>query len=222
MKWNDIFTDQITSLYHKNKLEKNLDCDLDYLKKAFTSATKYWISNKQHLEKVELIVIGEAPLMGKDDLYFYNPSAPETQFFRLSDLGIQNPDRENRKIELLNQCNAHGIVFIDLSPFSLNPKCTKINYREDNPVSLKIKPRDYRELIRPTLPHYFGETLNMLAIMNPEARVVFRYSRLKKDFHDDVLGLCKRNGFLTRQGNIDHVSSQGGGVNRNSIANIIF
>ncbi len=143
----------LKAFYEKQGLSKSFDSDCLYLEKSFNEISKIWFDNLNQIEKVNFVMIAEAPLWGKVKKYIYNPEINNSQFFYRSDLGdILNKTISNKK-SFIKECNDIGLIVIDISPFALNPTDTSINYRE-------MTINQYRELVNLTIPFFFEQKIN--------------------------------------------------------------
>ncbi len=71
---------------------------------------------------------------------------------------IHNTRIKDKK-EFIEICNENGLLFLDISPFALNTKDTKINYSINKNESQKLTKKQYKELVQITLPTYFYKKL---------------------------------------------------------------
>ena len=119
----------IKSFYLDNGYGKDLKHDLLYLQTSFDEIKNIWLENLNNIEKINYIMIAEAPLWGNEKKYIYNPNTNLSQFFYKSDLEEVLRVAINDKVEFIKVCNLIGLLIIDISPFALNEKDTKLNYR---------------------------------------------------------------------------------------------
>ncbi len=121
----------IESFYNRLGLADKFENDNIYLENAFDEIKGTWIENLDKIDKVKYLLIAEAPLWGQKKKFIYNLKANNTQFFYRSDLekilNIQITD----KGEFIKVCNEIGLLVVDISPFPLNTKDTKINYSKN-------------------------------------------------------------------------------------------
>lgn len=121
--------DVIKSFYKDNGYGKDLKNDLVYLQSSFDEIKTLWLRNLDKIEKVNYIMIAEAPLWGGKKKYIYNPSTSLSQFFFKSDLEEVLRIAIEDKTDFIKICNSIGLLIIDISPYPLNEKDTRINYR---------------------------------------------------------------------------------------------
>src|SRR5690606_24041677 len=96
---------------------------------AFHEINTIWFRNLEQIRKVNYLMLAEAPLWGECKKYIYNPEINHSQFFYRSDLEdvLNEPIPDKRAF--INACNEIGLLVMDISPFALNAKNTRINYR---------------------------------------------------------------------------------------------
>lgn len=161
--------------------------------------------------------------MGQVQELIYNPDTPFTQFFQKSDLEYVLGTKIRDKAEFIDRCNEIGLLIIDISPFALNAENTIINYRRKSKLNpYGITKREYRQLIRETLPTFFDCKIKELA---PKAssniRVFFRYARVKNTFWDIVADSLIGYRLIASTDDLPEISNQAGGMNRNKNKTII-
>lgn len=205
----------LKSFYDKQGISKNFDKDCFYLEKSFNEISKIWLDNLNQIDKVNFVMLAEAPLWGKVKKYIYNPEINNSQFFYRSDLGdILNKTIADKK-SFISVCNEIGLIVIDISPFALNPTDTSINYRE-------MKINQYRELVNLTIPHFFE--LKIKAIKEKKSKNVktfFRYARVRNNFQDLISKVLIKNEIISSQNEIGDISQNGGGIDKNKLKQII-
>ena len=206
----------IECLYEKKGFTEYFENDNTYLENSFDKIKNLWLENFDKIEKVKYIMIAEAPLWGIDEKYIYNPKTNNSQFFYRSDLeNILNIKIEN-KSQFINICNSLGLIILDISPFPLNPKDTKVNYRT-------IGRTHYKEIVGATLSYYFEEKVNLVKTkISKDVKVFFRYSRVKKNFEDIIGKVLVEKEIINSLNEIGDISQKGGGVNRLKLKEIIL
>jgi len=206
----------LQNYYDKQGISEKFDEDCLYLEKSFNEISKMWLENLNKIDKVNFIMIAEAPLWGKVKKYIYNPEINNSQFFYRSDLGdILNKTIADKK-SFINECNDIGLIVVDISPFALNPTDTSINYR-------KMTTEQYRELVNLTIPHFLE--LKIRAIKEKKSKNVktfFRYARVKNNFHDLISNVLIDYGIIGYQNQIGDISQKGGGIDKSKLKHIIL
>lgn len=202
--------------YDKQGISANFDKDCLYLEKSFNEISKIWLDNLNQIDKVNFVMIAEAPLWGKVKKYIYNPQTNNSQFFYRSDLSdiINKPILDKK--DFIKHCNDIGLIIIDISPFALNPTDTAINYR-------KMTINQYRELVTRTLPFYFEQKIK--AINEKKSRSVktfFRYARVKNNFLDLISNVLIKYAIIGSQNEIGDISQKGGGIDKIKLKQIIL
>ncbi|GAF89753.1 unnamed protein product, partial [marine sediment metagenome] len=141
-------------LYNSKGVLGSLTMEYDsYLKDAIKRIDNFWFENIKLIEKVELVILAEAPMWGDKESYIYNPDANETDFFKCEHLNSKYSSEYSGKTELITALIDKGIVFLDVSPFPLNPKKTAICYRKrrkSKSNSKKIGVKDYKKIMKDT------------------------------------------------------------------------
>ena len=212
------FTDNkkiLKNFYDKQGISANFDKDCLYLEKSFNEISKIWLDNLNQIDKVNFLMIAEAPLWGKVKKYIYNPEINNSQFFYRSDLGdILNKTIADKK-SFINECNDIGLIVIDISPFALNPKDTSINYRE-------MTINQYRELVNLTIPSFFEQKIKAIKEKKSKnVKTFFRYARVKNNFQDLISKVLLENEIISSQKEIGDISQNGGGIDKNKLKQII-
>jgi len=212
------FTDNkkiLKNFYDKQGISKNFDKDCLYLEKSFNEISKIWLNNLNQIDKVNFVMIAEAPLWGKVRKYIYNTEINNSQFFYRSDLGnILNKTIADKK-SFIHECNEIGLIVIDISPFALNPTDTAITYR-------KMTINQYRELVNLTIPHFFELKIKAIKEKKSEnIKTFFRYARVKHNFQDIISKVLLENEIISSQYEIGDISQNGGGIDKNKLKQII-
>jgi len=172
--------------------------------------------NLGEIEKVNYLMIAEAPLWGKVKKYIYNPEINNSQFFYRSDLGDILGKHIPDKQTFIKVCNEIGLLIVDISPFPLNPNDTSINYRD-------LTKSQYREMVSLTIPTYFERKIT--AIGNKKSKnikVFFRYGRVKENFQDLIAKVLVSNKYIKTSNEIEDISKNGGGIDKTKLGKIIF
>ncbi len=205
----------LKDFYLKNGLTSRFDNDNLYLENAFNEINRIWTENLNEIEKVNFVLIAEAPLWGQTRKYIYNPAINNSQFFYRSDLSdILNIQIAN-KLEFLKILNKIGLVVVDISPFPLNPKNTAINYRD-------LSINQYRQLVSMTLPYFFNEKIKEISNKKSEnCKVFFRYTRVKNIFEDLIIKTLVDHKMVTTIDELSDISQKGGGINKAMLGKIL-
>jgi hypothetical protein len=222
----DIYNEVLNSGYNSQVFENEYE---GYIKNAIESIDKLWDENlenfKKSKQKVKLVILGEAPMWGGMGSYIYNEKSEETNFFRLTHLGVPT-DESNKKLQLLTKLKEKGIIFLDVSPFPLNPNLTSLCYSNRNAitftnchnevtVSKVIDEKIYREIIKETFDIHFKPKLKWIYKINKcqSPRFVYRYSTVRK-MHKTIYKCCdeakiyfpgKPDVHISNYGNINQV-----------------
>lgn len=213
----------LREFYARHDLTDCFERDNAYLESAFDEINRIWFDNLCKIDEVNYLMIAEAPLWGKSKSYIYNPATPFTQFFQKSDLEYVLGTKIRDKAEFIDRCNQIGLLIIDISPFALNTENTIINYRrksKQNPYG--ITKREYRQLIRETLPTFFDCKIKELA---PKAssniKVFFRYARVKNTLGNIVTDTLVRHNIINSSSEITDITQKGGNIKRIRLINFI-
>lgn len=212
----------IESYYDSLGLVNEFERDNFYLENAFNEIKKIWIENFEKIDKVKYLLIAEAPLWGQKKKYIYNLKTNNTQFFFRSDLekilNIQITDKK----EFIETCNEIGLLVVDISPFPLNTKDTKINYGKNKDGSNKLTKKEYRELVSLTIPTFFERKICLVGQKkSSEIKVFFRYARVKNAFQDLISDVLIENGLIKKQEEIGDISQSVGGVDRTKLKRML-
>ncbi|HET8964451.1 MAG TPA: hypothetical protein VFM99_11155 [Chitinophagales bacterium] len=210
------------SFYDHLGLAEEFEKDNIYLERAFNEIRDLWIANFNKIDKVNYLLIAESPLWGHKKKYIYNPETNNTQFFYRSDLGeILNFDISDKK-KFIEVCNEIGLLIVDISPFPLNIKDTKINYAKNENGSVKLSKDKYRKLVSLTIPTFFERKIKLVGHKrSSDINVFFRYTRVKNAFQDLISEVLIENGLIKKQEDISDIAQRGGGIDRIKFSNII-
>lgn len=202
--------------YVRHGLAEYFECNNANLESAFDEITRIWFDNLSKIDKVNYLMIAEAPLWGKSKSYIYNPDTPFTQFFQKSDLEYVLGTKIRDKAEFIDRCNEIGQLIIDISPFALNTEDTIINYRrKSNQNPYGITKREYRQLIRETLPIFFDcKIKELVPKASTDIKIFFRYARIKNTFRDIIVNTIINQHIIKSSSTIFDISQKGGGHNR--------
>ncbi len=203
----------IESFYEELGMPYEFEKDNIYLESAFNEIKDIWIANFNNIDKVNYLMIAEAPLWGKKKKYIYNPKTNNTQFFFRSDLEKILDNQITDKNEFIKICNEIGLLIVDISPFPLNTKDTKINYAKNKDGSRKLSKSKYRELVSLTIPTFFEKKIKLIGQKHSsDIKVFFRYTRVKNAFQDLISDVLIENGLIKSQECIRDIAQIGGGI----------
>lgn len=180
INWQPI-SDLLKEVYREQKIIEYFEEDETYLKNAFEITEKLWEEQFNKIDKLKIIMISESPLFGYIQRYIYNPNTPTSVFFHFKDLEafldddqtIVRPQttQEQKNIMYEYFCK-NGFITLDIFPFALNPKHTKIHYR-------KMSKKLYHQLLKITTENYLIPKLKLcLEKSNKHTHYVYRYKRL--------------------------------------------
>lgn len=167
------------SLLVRSILEK----DGDYLLRAYEHVEELWHAQFRDIERVNLVLLSEAPLFGQKRSYIYNPEAGVTSFFNYKDYSkafdgygpplLATGPVKARKTGFLKGLRELGVLIVDLFPFALN-KATRLNYST-------LRTSEHTELFEATCPAFFRLKLeSILRKATPQTLFAFRYERLRR------------------------------------------
>lgn len=176
MNWVDIEKGLII-IYQKLNLDLK-ENELNYLKEAFTFTEKLWIEQFNKIEKINFVMISEAPLFGKEQKYFYNPNSKFSSFFYFKNIEAFNvtysKENYNNKIFVLEHLNKKGFLILDLYPLALNKHDTQINFNS-------VTSKEYKTIFDELKKVYLIEKLKLIkSKITSETTFFYRYKRLKK------------------------------------------
>lgn len=218
----------IESLYSNLGLHNEFNEDIEYLERAFKEINDIWIENFKKIDEVKYLLIAEAPLWGSDHKYIYNPHTNNSQFFFRSDLETILNIKISDQREFIEICNQIGLLVVDIFPFPLNTRNTRINYSKNtveskNTIeSKKLTQKEYRDLVRHTMQTFFEKKIRWIGEKkSPDIKVFFRYGRVKNTFQDLISDILIQNGLIKRPEDISEISQRGGGIDRVKLKKII-
>jgi len=180
IQWQPI-SDSLKEIYQEQNISHHFEKDEIYLKNAFEVTEKLWDEQFNKIDKLKIIMISESPLFGDIQRYIYNPNTPASVFFHFKDLEafleygqtIKKPKivQEQKKI-MFEYFRKNGFITLDIFPFALNPKHTKIHYR-------KMSKKLYHQLLKVTTENYLMPKLKLcLAKSDEHTHYAYRYKRL--------------------------------------------
>lgn len=205
----------IRSFYKDNGYEKDFKNDLLYLQNSFEEINSLWLKNLNSIDTINYVMIAEAPLWGKEKKYIYNPATKLSQFFYKSDLECVLRIYIDDKKEFLKICNSIGLLIIDISPFALNKKDTKLNYQ-------RLGNKNYKKLVQATLPLYFDKKIDIIKPrLSEDVKIFFRYKRVKENFENIIGETLLDKKIISSLEEIEDISQKGGGINKSKLKEII-
>jgi hypothetical protein len=212
----------IESFYSNKGLVNEFRNDNIYLESAFNEINNMWIENLRNIDEVKYLLIAEAPLWGQNKKYIYNPRTNNSQFFFRSDLETILNIQITSKKEFIRTCKNIGLLVVDISPFPLNTKDTRINYSKNTVGSKKLTKKEYIDLVKLTIPAYFERKIRLVEQKkSPNIKVFFRYTRVKDAFQDIISDVLIKNGLIIRQEEIGEISQTGGGIDKLKLKKIL-
>jgi len=180
MKWEKL-SNILKEIYQEQNILEYFIEDEKYLKNAFEVTETLWMKQYEKIANLKIVMISEAPLFGKEQTYIYNPNTPTTVFFHFKDLeaffaqkeSLEKPKTvEEQKNILYDIFSKNGFLTLDIFPFALNPKHTKLHYRN---ISKKL----YQKLLQTTTREYLIPKLELcLKKSDKDTHFVYRYKRL--------------------------------------------
>jgi hypothetical protein len=212
----------IKSFYTNLGLADEFEKDNVYLENAFNEIKDIWFKNFNKIDKINFLLIAESPLWGSKKKYIYNPDTKNSQFFYRSDLEQIFHFRIKDKRDFIKICNEIGLLVVDISPFPLNTKDTRINYARNENGSTKISKNNYKELVKLTLPSFFDKKIKLVGQKkHPEIKVFFRYTRVQNAFQDLISDSLIEKGLIKDQKDILEIAQRGGGIDRIKLGEIV-
>ena len=214
MNWNSLSL--ILKQYYLDKgLLERFTNDEKYLSESLIEIDKLWSKNYNAIDKINYVMISEAPLWGIEEKYIYNPKINNSQYFYRSDLEYVLNITIPNKVDFLKELMAIGFICCDISPFALNQEDTVINYR-------RISKADYKRLLIETFPIYFSERLELMKTKTSNSvKYFYRYSRVRKAFNELISKIILENKLVRSQNEIFDISQDGGGINKIVLNEII-
>ena len=180
IQWQPI-SNSLREIYQEQNILHHFEEDESYLKNAFEVTEELWEEQFNKIDKLKIIMISESSLFGDIQRYIYNPNTPTSVFFHFKDLEafledgqtIKKPKIvQEQKSIMFEYFHENGFITLDIFPFALNPKHTKINYR-------KMSKKLYHQLLKVTTENYLMPKLKLcLAKSNEHTHYVYRYKRL--------------------------------------------
>lgn len=182
--------------------------ELLYLQNAFCDIEDKWLAALDTIKKPRFILLGEAPLYGKDCSYIYSKDTPPTAFLRPTDLPkLCEQKVNNDKAYMLDAMRDFGIIVIDLFPYALNEYDTPtMNYKKIQNKSM------YSRLLRNSFESFTKSKFLKVMSQSPDTTVLIRYKRIMKHVEPLMQDLGLKNGF--KKGNYICIGSNNMGVDK--------
>ncbi len=223
LQWHPI-AEVLKIVYQEQNILEFFDNDEKYLKHAFSVTEKLWTGQFNRVDDLKIVMISESPLFGNLENYIYNADTPPSAFFHFNDLEvflhtgqtIEKPEEAYKQKQImLDLFCKNGFLILDIFPFALNPKHTKLNYRN---MSSDL----YLQLLETTTKHYLMPKLELcLNKVNKDIFFLYRYKRLfdKTENHfEKILDrlLCK-----SKKYKIDAINSTNMSLDRKKLKKIL-
>jgi len=200
LEWQ-LLSNSLRKIYQKEGIEEYFEQDETYLKHAFTITEKLWMEQFNQIDKLQVIMISESPLFGSNEKYIYNINTHPSSFFYFQDLEAfpshqhenNNLTSQEKKKIMLNEFKENRFLVLDIFPFALNSKDTKINYRNMNSTL-------YQSILEVTFENYLIPKLKLcLEKSDKNTYFLYRYKRLfakTGNYFERVLESMKKNDYL--------------------------
>lgn len=189
----------LEAVYETYGVSQSFSTDEERLKNAFKHIEKLWESQFQQMEEVRFVLLGEAPLYGKNASYFYNENSEYTEFFRHE---IQPTVKRTllNKVELFKHLRENGFFILDIFPFAFN---------EDTALKFeKIKGKRLLHLFCGISEYYFKPKLEKIKIKAHD-KIAFSLRYKKHKVLLDVIRIhLKAQGLLPKEAEIGCIGSQ--------------
>lgn len=191
----------LRNLYQTHGLSDKFEIDWNYLSASIGMIDHLWFSNLNEISDINLIILSESPMWGKEKKYFYNPISSPTGFFNYDHLKYIYPEMKRNKGELISCLNSLGAVFLDVSPYPLNPRITSISYKKDREnKSHKISKSEYKGILDSTYTSHLLPRLEKIKSKcngsdYKKIKFCYRYRRVKNNLEDELIQLLKMKGF---------------------------
>ena len=198
IKWQPI-SNAFHDIYKNKNILTHFEQDERYLKNAFEFTENLWEEQFDMIDKLNTILISEAPLFGNEQKYVYNINTSPSSFFYFQDLQAFPTYHEITTIPknhilkkklMLEHFAKNGFLILDIFPFALNHNITAINYRNMN-VGL------YTKLLNKTVDAYLKPKLELcLKKTHQKSKFLYRYQRLfnnTQHHFENVLNLMSVN-----------------------------
>ena len=200
--WNN-YQDALEQLTQKKWTEQ----ELRYLQGAYLTTEPMWFEEVMKISAPRIVLLGEAPLFGKQKKYIYNSQIPPTAFLRPSDFASFPADgARSNKCDLLRLMHESGIVVIDAFPFALNTSDTlTLNFRV-----MKRSSKIYQKLLSHVFEAHVASKISMLNKDMRKLKILVRYRGMMKP----IIPLLEDMGFSEANGSIKCAGSRNHGIDK--------
>ena len=153
--------------------------ELKYYKYSLQQTEKVWTETFKKMKDIRFVLLGEAPLFGEKESYFYNPASGATSFFTYKDAEVicgeitgrnrLSQGLREKKLNLISGLCDAGFLILDVYPFCFTPPLTAISYRQ-------IEKKNHLQwLFQKTFSSWLEPKLSLIHSINPSAQFGFRY-----------------------------------------------
>jgi hypothetical protein len=185
------------------------DVDKEYLQSAYEEIESLWNKQYERAKFINYVMVSEAPKWGEKRNYIYNTKSINTQFFYLSDLEAVLKKKIPNKEIFIEELTQIGLIVLDVLPFALNKKITKLNYDQFSRM-------EYGQLIESTSKFHLDKKIGMIQKRTSNPNVFYRY-RYVQDVFDDII----RSKMAIKKVDLPYISIQGGGIDRKKLISIL-
>ncbi len=180
MSW-DSPENSLRKIYQEYHIGSLHDYESEYLKKAFLFTEELWYQQYKSFSSICFVMLGEAPLFGVDQNYFYNSRTNFSSFFRYSDIkpGADNSPMEANKKCMYKDLRDLRFIILDVFPYAFNENDTKIFYGRNRDGRNGMSTSTYKNLLSASCHEYlFPKLLKIKDKAEGNIRFVARYSRM--------------------------------------------
>jgi len=171
--WGDLKI-TLSSIYKEFGVSDSFSKDEPNLKNAYLCTEALWKKQYKSIDRIYFVLIGEAPLFGDRQSYFYNEEFKLTPFFRHQIQPEVKSVSSAEKSDLLRKLRENGFIILDLFPYALNDK-TAISYQKkfrSKKIYIKLFERTYDLYLKPKI-----ELIKIKSAKN--IKFSFRYKKHK-------------------------------------------
>jgi hypothetical protein len=142
--WSEI-ADSIERFYEEVGVGHEFSEDNVYLREAYEFTEELWSQQLEGMDRVNIVVLSEAPLYGDARSYIYNPDTQHTAFLYANDLpDVEQSDSSavsggSPKLEQIHRLRELGVLVLDLFPLALNAKKTALAYRSTADIAESVR-----------------------------------------------------------------------------------
>ncbi|HIP26684.1 MAG TPA: hypothetical protein EYG80_03410 [Flavobacteriaceae bacterium] len=223
IQWHPI-SNTLKEIYQEQNILHYFKEDEIYLKNAFEVTEQLWNEQFNKIDKLKIIMISESPLFGDTQRYIYNSNTPTSVFFHFKDLEafledgqtIKKPKTvQEQKRVMFEYFQKNGFIILDIFPFALNPKHTKIHYR-------KMSKKLYYQLLKVTAQNYLIPKLKLcLAKSDEHTHYVYRYKRLFDKTENHFENVLNNIGSKDTNHKIDTINGTNMSLDRNKLRELL-